>query len=153
VAVTLKQSSNAVVRFTSYNFLLDQTRLLLGERRRAVSSVIAGAGAGLITVYCTMPMDNIKTRLQAIGGMERYSGSWDCLKTMVREESVSSLWKGTSPRLVRLTVSVIRANARVIVADSQQVSGAISFAIYEQVLVWTSKIPRLDMMKEIPAHS
>lgn len=107
VAVTLKQASNAVVRFTSYNFLLDQTRAMLGNKRNAACSVIAGAGAGLITVYCTMPMDNIKTKLQSIGSRERYSGSWDCLKKMVREGGVSSLWTGTSPRLIRLTVSLI----------------------------------------------
>lgn len=107
VAVTLKQASNAVVRFTSYNFLLDQTRAMLGDKRNAACSVIAGAGAGLITVYCTMPLDNIKTKLQLIGSRERYSGSWECLKKMVREGGVSSLWTGTSPRLVRLTASLI----------------------------------------------
>jgi solute carrier family 25 citrate transporter 1 len=106
VAVTLKQSSNAIVRFTSYNFLLDQCRKVCGENHTAASVVVAGAGAGLITVYCTMPMDNIKTRLQAIGGVDMYSGSWDCLRTMIRDEGGLSLWKGTSPRLVRLTVGL-----------------------------------------------
>ncbi|KAL5346013.1 hypothetical protein ACLOAV_009044 [Pseudogymnoascus australis] len=101
------RASNAVVRFTSYNFLLDQTRAMLGNKGNAACSVIAGAGAGLITVYCTIPMDNIKTKLQSIGSRERYSGSWDCLKKMVREGGVSSLWTGTSPRLIRLTVSLI----------------------------------------------
>ncbi|RDW61672.1 hypothetical protein BP5796_11564 [Coleophoma crateriformis] len=131
-AVTLKQSSNSVVRFTSYNFLLDQAMASWGEKRKAASSVIAGAGAGLITVYCTMPMDNIKTRLQAIGGAARYSGSWRCLTSIVKEEGILSLWKGTSPRLVRLTVS-----------------GAISFAIYEQVLTMTSSLFTLDVAKKI----
>lgn len=107
VAVTLKQSSNAVVRFTSYNFLLDQATVMFGESRKAWATVVAGAGAGLITVYATMPMDNIKTRLQAIGGSERYRGSWDCVRATVREEGVLALWKGTSPRLVRLTVSLL----------------------------------------------
>ncbi|OBT73697.1 hypothetical protein VF21_06215 [Pseudogymnoascus sp. 05NY08] len=115
VAVTLKQASNAVVRFTSYNFLLDQTKAMLGDTRNAACSMIAGAGAGLITVYCTMPMDNIKTKLQSIGSRERYSGSWDCVKKMV--------------------------------------SGAISFAVYEQVLVWTSKLPGLDIEEKTPALS
>lgn len=105
VAVTLKQSSNAVVRFTSYNLLLDQARGNLGEKSRGWASVVAGAGAGLITVYATMPMDNVKTRLQAIGGSERYGGSWNCVRTVVKEEGARALWKGTSPRLVRLMVS------------------------------------------------
>ncbi|KAH8592214.1 mitochondrial carrier domain-containing protein [Bisporella sp. PMI_857] len=136
VAVTLKQSSNAVVRFTSYNFLLDQTLGLLGAENKAGSSAIAGAGAGIITVYCTMPMDNIKTKLQAIGATTKYSGSWDCLTSMIKEEGVLSLWKGTSPRLVRLTVS-----------------GAISFAVYEQMLLWSSRKFSFHMPKKVPALS
>ncbi|KAH6684794.1 mitochondrial carrier domain-containing protein [Halenospora varia] len=118
--VTIKQSSNAVVRFTSYNMLLDQMRAITGESYAGATSMVAGGGAGIITVYCTMPMDNVKTRLQAIGGRERYFGTWNCLSSMVRQEGISSLWKGTTPRLLRLTVS-----------------GVISFAVYEQVILWT----------------
>ncbi|KAK0121936.1 hypothetical protein ONS95_010210 [Cadophora gregata] len=130
VPVTLKQSSNAVVRFTSYNLLLGQAKAAFGEKRKGWATVVAGAGAGLVTVYATMPMDNVKTRLQAIGASEKYSGSFDCVRTVVREEGVQALWKGTSPRLVRLTIS-----------------GAISFAIYEQVLEWT----RLELATKTPA--
>ena len=33
-----------------------------------------------------------------------YSGNLDCLALMVRQEGIGSLWKGTTPRLLRLTV-------------------------------------------------
>jgi len=106
--VTIKQSSNAVVRFTSYSFLVQHLRNLTTEKYRSFTSVLAGGGAGIVTVYCTMPMDNIKTRLQAIGGSERYSGTWNCLRSMIASEGVASLWRGTTPRLMRLTVSAKR---------------------------------------------
>jgi solute carrier family 25 citrate transporter 1 len=104
VPVTLKQASNAVVRFTSYNLLLEQFRALSGDKYRGATSMCAGGLAGIITVYCTMPLDNLKTRLQAIGASERYSGSLNCLTTVVRVEGVKALWKGTTPRLMRLMV-------------------------------------------------
>lgn len=104
IPVTLKQSSNAVVRFTSYNFLVDQARAIAGPNYVAATSIVAGGAAGIITVYCTMPMDNIKTRLQAIEGRKQYSGAMDCLTSMIREEGVQSLWKETIPRLIRLMV-------------------------------------------------
>lgn len=107
VPVTLKQSSNAVVRFTSYNMLLDLGKSLVDAKYRAITTMVSGGLAGIITVYCTMPMDNVKTRLQAIGGKERYSGSLNCAISMIREDGIKSLWRGTTPRLARLTVCEI----------------------------------------------
>lgn len=71
---------------------------------RSMNTVIAGALAGVVTVYATMPFDTIKTRLQALDGRQRYSGPWDCLRSVVRNESVLALWRGMTPRLARLSV-------------------------------------------------
>ncbi len=101
--VTLKQSSNAMVRFTSYNYLSTMLQPSLG----ASTSTVAGAMAGIVTVYCTMPFDNVKTQLQSLEGKRMYCGSWDSVRTLVRNGGIKCLWKGTSPRLVRLSVSVI----------------------------------------------
>lgn len=109
IPVTLKQSANAMVRFTSYNLFLGQVEKmpLPGSQtvRKSVNASIAGALAGIITVYATMPFDSIKTRLQAIDGHTRYRGSLDCLRAVVMQEGVPTLWRGTTPRLVRLSVS------------------------------------------------
>ncbi|GAB1193400.1 hypothetical protein APSETT444_002616 [Aspergillus pseudonomiae] len=122
--VTLKQSSNAMVRFTSYNFFLHHLTTLAsagaGNNAPVWSTVIAGAMAGVVTVYATMPFDTIKTRLQALDGSQRYRGSVHCLQSIVSTEGTLALWKGTTPRLARLSIS-----------------GAISFAIYERVVQWT----------------
>lgn len=100
--VTLKQSSNAIVRFTSYSFLSSA----LSPYMSASTSVVAGSLAGVITVYCTMPFDNIKTQLQSVAGRDLYKGSLDCARQLVQRGGLRLLWKGTTPRLVRLSVSV-----------------------------------------------
>jgi len=103
--VTMKQTANAMVRFGTYNFILDlfKGRSATGKAS-AVNTAVAGGLAGIVTVYCTMPFDSIKTRLQAAskGGVKQTTFS--CCKQMIQTEGVKSLWKGTTPRLARLTV-------------------------------------------------
>ncbi|KAL6907347.1 mitochondrial carrier domain-containing protein [Trichoderma evansii] len=99
--VTLKQSSNAMVRFTSYNLLSSTLSPYIG----ATTSLVAGSLAGVITVYCTMPFDNVKTQMQSITGRNMYKGSLDCARQLVQRGGLGLLWKGTTPRLVRLSVS------------------------------------------------
>jgi solute carrier family 25 citrate transporter 1 len=47
----------------------------------------------------------------------QYSSSLDCLRTSWRNEGLSVFWKGSSPRVVRLSIS-----------------GLVTFAIYENVV-------------------
>jgi solute carrier family 25 citrate transporter 1 len=102
IPVTLKQSANAMVRFTSYNIFLGKMEAI--SLPKSVSTVAAGAMAGIVTVYATMPFDSVKTRLQAIDGNQRYRGSLDCFRSVISQEGISALWRGTTPRLVRLSV-------------------------------------------------
>ena len=95
-----------MVRFTSYNLLSDLLKPVLTKYGApGTTSVVAGAVAGVITVYATMPFDNLKTKLQAVDGRQAYSGSLDCARKVVTAEGLAALWKGTTPRLVRLSVS------------------------------------------------
>lgn len=128
VPVAMKQSANAVVRFTSYQYLLEMTKSSLegrGVRSAVIAPAAAGGLAGIITVYITMPFDNVKTKLQAFEGGTAYRGSLHCLREIVRRNGVIDLWKGTTPRLVRLSVS-----------------GILSFSIYEQMMELTRKVRR-----------
>nr|A0A3G9HRV8.1 RecName: Full=Tricarboxylate transporter ALT9; AltName: Full=AAL-toxin biosynthesis cluster protein 9 [Alternaria alternata]BBG74273.1 mitochondrial tricarboxylate transporter [Alternaria alternata] len=111
--VTLKQSNSSMVRFTSYNQLAPMLQPTCGVS----TSVVAGALAGVITVYCTMPFDNVKTQMQSLDGSRIYSSSWDCAKKLVVNGGPRRLWKGTTPRLLRLSVA-----------------GAIAFTLYEEVV-------------------
>jgi solute carrier family 25 citrate transporter 1 len=49
-----------------------------------------------------MPFDNIKTRLQS--RRADYKGMIDCVADCLRNEGIGAFWRGTTPRLVRLTV-------------------------------------------------
>lgn len=110
VPVTFKQSANAMVRFTSYRFFLGQMDTMFvsdsSSAFRSMKTVIAGALVGLVTVYATMPFDAVETRLQALDGHQRYRGSWDCLLSVIRNEGSFVLWRGTTPRLARLSVGL-----------------------------------------------
>ncbi|KAJ9150257.1 hypothetical protein NKR23_g3671 [Pleurostoma richardsiae] len=118
VPVTMKQGSNALVRFTSYNAMLDVLEPALEQAgRKGLAPAFAGAAAGVVTVYATMPFDVIKTRMQRLETSPAQRGTWHCFVATVRESGIAGLWKGTTPRLARLTVS-----------------GALSFSIYENML-------------------
>ncbi|KAI4601665.1 hypothetical protein KJ359_011796 [Pestalotiopsis sp. 9143b] len=115
--VVIKQASNSAVRFVSYSTMLDIIRPYVQSTGIGLSApAIAGAAAGVVTVYCTMPFDVLKTRMQSQSGV----GSQNLvqsLSTIVREECIKGLWKGTTPRLARLSIS-----------------GAVSFSIYTSVI-------------------
>lgn len=104
--VTLKQSSNAMVRFTSYNAFVNLLDNTFHGRLDGMKPVLAGASAGIVTVYVTMPFDSVKTRLQAASTSS--VGTFECIGSMIRNEGITSLWRGTTPRLMRLTVSSCR---------------------------------------------
>lgn len=59
VPVTLKQSANAMVPFISYRFFLGQMDAIFSrdnaDALQSMNTVIAGALAGAVTVYATMP--------------------------------------------------------------------------------------------------
>lgn len=145
VPVTMKQGSNALVRFTSYHALLDATQPIL-ERSGwgTVAPAVAGAGAGVVTVYATMPFDVVKTKMQSLGGREEYGGTWRCILAVAQQSGIGGFWRGTTPRLVRLSVSssvcesdpasLRKTEICSLTIPSFQVSGAISFSIYSWVV-------------------
>ncbi|KAL7420952.1 hypothetical protein Q5752_004906 [Cryptotrichosporon argae] len=112
--------ANSAVRFTTYAILqqaaLGQLRPASGKLSSTTTFTL-GAIAGLVTVYTTMPLDNVKTRMQTVGAESRYRNTFHCLTSIVRDEGVLRLWGGTTPRLARLMLS-----------------GGIVFAVYERVI-------------------
>ncbi|XP_014554728.1 hypothetical protein COCVIDRAFT_62047, partial [Bipolaris victoriae FI3] len=102
--VLCKQGTNSAVRFTTFGALKDKLEEALPEKMGgATTTIIAGAGSGIMTVYASMPFDNIKTRMQSIGS---HRGSMISVATnMLIKEGLFVFWKATTPRLVRLTLS------------------------------------------------
>ena len=93
--------------------------MCIRDRDKPLSSgltFIVGAFSGIVTVYTTMPIDTVKTRMQSLNAGQ-YSSTINCFATIFKEEGLKTFWKGATPRLGRLILS-----------------GGIVFTIYEKVL-------------------
>ena len=66
---------------------------------------LASMFSGLVTTAASMPVDIAKTRIQNqkyIDGKPEYKGAIDVIMKVVRNEGVTSLWKGFTPYYFRL---------------------------------------------------
>ncbi|KAF2459639.1 tricarboxylate transport protein, mitochondrial precursor [Lineolata rhizophorae] len=117
IPTTMRQSANSATRFGSYNMLhqMAMSYVAPGEKLGTISTFAIGGMAGLITVYVTMPLDTIKTRMQSIEARNVYKNSFSCAARIFKEEGILTFWSGTLPRLARLVMS-----------------GGIVFTVYEK---------------------
>ncbi|KAG7666438.1 CTP1 [[Candida] subhashii] len=120
--VSMRQAANQAVRLGSYNAIKTMIQQSQGRKPgQALSSAATfavGSFAGIITVYTTMPIDTVKTRMQALGADKKYTSTVNCFVKIFREEGLLTFWKGATPRLGRLVLS-----------------GGIVFTIYEEMLI------------------
>ena len=107
VPVMARQGANSAVRFGVYSSLSDllKSRLEPGATVPATYTFGIGAIAGIVTVYTTMPLDVVKTKMQGLRAKELYTGVLDCTWKVFKNEGLFAFWKGATPRLARLTVS------------------------------------------------
>lgn len=116
-----RQMANSGVRFTSYNMLKQMSQVNLGlapgEKLSTLTTFGIGASAGIITVYVTMPLDTIKTRMQSLEAKQQYGNSFRCAYKIMTEENLLAFWSGATPRLARLIFS-----------------GGIVFTVYEKMI-------------------
>ncbi|KAK3815554.1 MAG: citrate transporter [Linnemannia elongata] len=125
VPVMARQGANSAVRFGVYSTLNDfvKSRLEPGSKMPAAYTFGIGAIAGIITVYTTMPLDVVKTKMQGLNARQLYSGVFDCGWKVFKNEGVLSFWSGATPRLARLSMS-----------------GGIVFSIYESTMTVLRRI-------------
>jgi len=118
--VMMRQGGNSAVRFTTYTTLKQTVQSRTRKGQALPTSVTFGMGAiaGLVTVYTTMPLDVIKTRMQSLDARAQYRNSFHCAYRIFTEEGVLRFWTGTTPRMARLVLS-----------------GGIVFTIYEKVIL------------------
>ncbi|GAA5855463.1 hypothetical protein JCM9279_005484 [Rhodotorula babjevae] len=117
--VAARQGANSAVRFTTYGTLKSFVQgSRPGEALPAGITFAIGAVAGVVTVYATMPLDVIKTRMQSLEARTQYRNAFHCAARIFAEEGVLRFWRGATPRLARLVLS-----------------GGIVFTVYEKVIV------------------
>jgi len=111
--VMMRQGANSAVRFTTYFTLKQfvQGAARLGQTLPSTITFGIGAIAGLVTVYTTMPLDVVKTRMQSLEARAQYRNSFHCAYRIFTEEGILRLWTGTAPRLTRLVISAARVGA------------------------------------------
>ncbi|KAI1320713.1 hypothetical protein EDD11_010247 [Mortierella claussenii] len=122
VPVMARQGANSAVRFGVYSSLNDfvKSRMAPGTTQQQMPAVYTfgiGAIAGIVTVYTTMPLDVVKTKMQGLNASQLYTGVFDCCWKVFKNEGILSFWNGATPRLARLSMS-----------------GGIVFSIYENTI-------------------
>lgn len=118
--VSMRQAANQAVRLGCYNkiktTIQDYTNSPKDKPLSSGLTFLVGAFSGVVTVYSTMPIDTVKTRMQSLNA-SKYTSTLNCFATIFREEGLKTFWKGATPRLGRLILS-----------------GGIVFTIYEKTL-------------------
>ncbi|KAG8927260.1 hypothetical protein FRC03_009126 [Tulasnella sp. 419] len=117
--VMMRQGANSAVRFTTYSTLKQfvQGNARPGQKLSSGLTFAIGGIAGLVTVYTTMPLDVVKTRMQSLEAKRLYKNSFHCAYKVFTENGITGFWRGTTPRLVRLVLA-----------------GGIVFTVYEQTI-------------------
>ncbi|KAH8922224.1 mitochondrial carrier [Atractiella rhizophila] len=118
--VMARQAANSAVRFSTYSSLKSMVQGNMRPGQTMPSSVLFGIGvlSGTITVYATMPLDVVKTRMQTLDAKKNYKNSFHCAWRILTEEGVLKFWKGATPRLARVAMS-----------------GGIVFMVYDKTVV------------------
>ncbi|KAG2186978.1 hypothetical protein INT44_003206 [Umbelopsis vinacea] len=79
--------------------------------------MVSGGLANVLVAVLNSPPDVVKTRMQDEGST--YRNTWQCVKSMAREEGFRSFFRGSWLRVIRVAPG-----------------GAIQFAMYEQLSHW-----------------
>ncbi|XP_026279449.1 putative tricarboxylate transport protein, mitochondrial [Frankliniella occidentalis] len=119
----LKQGTNQAMRFFVVDTLKDIYRG--GDNSVVVPPLISGffgGIAGTVSVFGNTPIDVVKTRMQGLDA-NKYKNTLDCAIQIWKNEGPIAFYKGTVPRLGRVTLDV-----------------AISFMIYDSFMEYFNKV-------------
>jgi len=129
-----KQGSNQAIRFFVMETMKEWYRKNRGdtEPNMPVPKMITGLFgiiAGTASVYGNTPLDVIKTRMQGLDA-HKYKNTFYCARKILRDEGLSAFYKGTVPRLGRVSLDV-----------------CISFMMYDTFMenfskVWSNPKPK-----------
>jgi solute carrier family 25 citrate transporter 1 len=107
VPTMLRQGCNQAVNFTMYNIMKTQVMTWQGTDQLASwQSLMIGGLSGGMGPLVNNPLDVVKTRLQkqvvTPGKTPKYTGLGQACVVIAKEEGTLALWKGITPRLLRI---------------------------------------------------
>ncbi|CAO3624722.1 unnamed protein product [Cunninghamella blakesleeana] len=120
LATVVRQSWGLLIKFSAYTEIKELFERTSSDPTQPLSPykyMISGGLANIIVGVANSPPDVIKTRLQDDGKL--YKNTWDCVKSMVKNEGFKSFFKGSWLRIIRISPG-----------------GAIQFAMYEKTMHW-----------------
>lgn len=107
VPTMLRQGCNQAVNFTTYNIF--KKKVLEHQNKKELDhwqSLLLGGISGGFGPMVNNPLDVVKTRMQKQvikpGRPAKYTGIVQAIGTIYREEGGLALWKGITPRLLRI---------------------------------------------------
>lgn len=102
VSTTCKYAGTGAVKMGSYYFLAKQHSALFSHASKSLQDTfVLGAGAGVITVCVTQPLDVVKTRRQSI----RAETLLVATRNILQHQGLAGFWSGSTFRLGRMSVS------------------------------------------------
>jgi solute carrier family 25 citrate transporter 1 len=107
VPTMLRQGCNQAVNFTAYNLIKKKVMERQGSSEIASwQSLVIGGFSGGMGPLVNNPLDVVKTRLQKQvvheGKAPKYTGLIQACLLIAKEEGPLALWKGITPRLLRI---------------------------------------------------
>jgi solute carrier family 25 citrate transporter 1 len=107
VPTMLRQGCNQAVNFTAYNAIKQRVMDWQGTSSlEHWQSLMIGGFSGGMGPLVNNPLDVVKTRLQkqvtTPGKTPKYRGLFQSIMVIAKEEGVLALWKGITPRLLRI---------------------------------------------------
>ncbi|XP_015749155.1 PREDICTED: mitochondrial carnitine/acylcarnitine carrier protein-like isoform X2 [Acropora digitifera] len=105
-ATLLREVPGMGLYFLSYEWILDKLTLQGQSRENLnpVRVVIAGGTTGMICWFSILPLDVLKSRVQIAPEGTYPKGTRDALRKLVKEERITSLYKGLTPVMIRAFV-------------------------------------------------
>lgn len=100
VSITVGQ----LVSFGEFKRLVNSARGTTGDDLG--TRIISSSLSGVVCATCSLPWDNLKTKLQKMkvdeNGVKPYTGLFDCFKKSVASEGFFGLWVGLPTYIIRI---------------------------------------------------
>ncbi len=76
------------------------------KKSDTITNLLAAAVSGIACSFCSLPFDNVKTKLQKMkknpDGTMPYNGVFDCFRKTYRREGITGFWSGYSAFYMRV---------------------------------------------------